>query len=92
MTDTSHRRMTDMGWGDMGGLGLGVMGWCMGWRMTDMGWRRLIARLKLQVIFRNRATIYRALLRKMTHEDKASYDSTPPHTNHCRVTDTSHCK
>jgi len=32
----------------------------------------------LQVIFRKRATSYRALLRKMTYEDKASYDSTPP--------------
>jgi len=38
------------------------------------GWRRL----KLQVIFRKRATIYRALLRKMTNARKASYDSTPP--------------
>jgi len=42
------------------------------------GWRRLIGCLKLQVIFRNRATNYRAVLRKMTHEDKTSYDSTPP--------------
>jgi len=32
----------------------------------------------LQVIFRKRATSYRALLRKMTYEDKASYDSTDP--------------
>jgi len=42
------------------------------------GWRRLIGCLKLQVIFRKRATNYRAFLRKMTYEDKASYDSTPP--------------
>ena len=35
--------------------------------------------LKLQVIFRKRATEYRALLRKMTYEDKASYNSTPPY-------------
>ena len=42
------------------------------------GWRRLIGCLKLQVIFRKRATNYRALLRKMTYEDMASYDSTPP--------------
>ena len=42
------------------------------------GWRRLIGCLKLQVIFRKRATNYRALLRKMTYEDKASYDFTPP--------------
>jgi len=36
------------------------------------GWRRLIGYLQLQVIFRKRATNYRALLRKMTYEDKAS--------------------
>jgi len=36
------------------------------------GWRRLIGCLKLQVIFRKRATNYRALLWKMTYEDKAS--------------------
>ena len=29
-------------------------------------------------LFRKRATNYRALLRKMTCEDEASYDSTPP--------------
>ena len=45
---------------------------------VDTGWRRLIGCLKLQVIFRKRATNYRALLRKITYEDKASYDSTPP--------------
>jgi len=42
-------------------------------------WRRPIGCLKLQVIFCKRATNYRALLRKMTCKDKASYDSTP----HC---------
>jgi len=42
------------------------------------GWRRLVGCLKLQMIFRKRATDYRALLRKMTYKDKASYDSTPP--------------
>jgi len=41
------------------------------------GWRRPIGCLKLQVIFRKIATDYRALLRKMTCKDKASYDSTP---------------
>jgi len=46
------------------------------------GWRRLIDCLKLQVIFRKRATNYMALLQKMTYEDKASYDSTPPCTSH----------
>ena len=39
---------------------------------TDTGWRRLIGCLKLQVIFRKRVTNYRALLRKVTYEDKAS--------------------
>jgi len=34
--------------------------------------------LKLQVFFCKRASNDRALLRKMTNEDKASYDSTPP--------------
>ena len=43
-------------------------------------WRRPIGCLKLQDIFRKRATNYRALLRKMTCEGKASSDSTPPCT------------
>ena len=34
--------------------------------------------LKLKVIFRQKATNYRALLRKMTHKDKASYGFLPP--------------
>ena len=42
------------------------------------GWRRPIGCLKLQVNFRKRATNYRALLRKMTYKDKASYGSSPP--------------
>jgi len=44
----------------------------------DTGWRRLIGCLKLQVNFRKRATNYRALLQKMTYQDKASYGSSPP--------------
>jgi len=44
----------------------------------DTGCRKLIACLKLLVIFRERATNSRALLREMTYENKASYDSTPP--------------
>ena len=44
------------------------------------GWRRLTGCLKLQVIFRKRASNYRALLRKITCKDKTSYDSTPPCT------------
>ena len=43
-----------------------------------IGWRRPIRCLKLQVIFRKRATNYRALLRKITYEDKAPYVSAPP--------------
>jgi len=42
------------------------------------GWRRSIGCLRLQVICRKRATNYRALLRKMTWKDKASYRSSPP--------------
>jgi len=46
------------------------------------GWRRLIRCLELQVIFRKRATNYRAVssLQKMTHEHEASYESSPPCT------------
>ena len=51
------------------------------------GWRRPIGCLKLQVIFRKRATNYRALLRKMTYKDKASYDSSPPCTQFSIVFD-----
>jgi len=36
------------------------------------GWRRPIGCLKLQVIFRKRATNYRTLVRKMTHKYKGS--------------------
>ena len=42
------------------------------------GWRRLIGSPKLQIIFHKRATKYRSLLRKMTHKDKGSYESSPP--------------
>jgi len=41
-------------------------------------WQSLIGCLKLQVNLHKRATNYRALVQKMTYEDKASYDSTPP--------------
>jgi len=44
------------------------------------GWQNPIGCLKLQVMFRKRATIYGALLRKMTCKDKASYGSSPPCT------------
>jgi len=46
----------------------------------DTGWQRLIGCLKLLVIFRKRTTNYRALLRKMTYKDKASYASSAPCT------------
>ena len=46
----------------------------------DTGWRRPIGCLKLQAIFRKRATNYRALLRKMTYRNKAFYDCSPPCT------------
>ena len=44
----------------------------------NTGWRRCIGCLNLQVSFRKRATKYRALSRKMTSKDKASYASSPP--------------
>ena len=44
------------------------------------GWRRLMGSPKLQIIFHKRATKYRSLLRKMTHKDKGSYESSPPCT------------
>jgi len=45
------------------------------WPTLYTGWRRLIGYFKLQVVFRKRATNYRALSRKLTYGDKASYDS-----------------
>ena len=50
--------------------------------VTGTGWRRPIGCLRLQVIFRKRATKYRALLWKMTYKDKASHGSSPPCTLH----------
>ena len=49
------------------------------------GWRRLIGSPKLQIIFHKRATKYRSLLRKMTHKDKGSYESSPPCTRNTHV-------
>ena len=48
---------------------------------SSTGWRKPIGCFKLQDIFRKRATNYRALLRKMSYKDKASYDSKPPCSN-----------
>ena len=42
------------------------------------GWPRPAGCLRLQVCFRKRTTHYRALLRKTTCKDKASYGSLPP--------------
>jgi len=42
-------------------------------------WRRPIGWLKLQVVFCNRATKYRALLRTIIFKDQASYRSLPPY-------------
>ena len=40
--------------------------------LTGTGWRKCTGCLKLQFNVRNRATTHRALLRKMTYQDKAS--------------------
>jgi len=45
--------------------------------MRTTGWQRPIGCLKLQVIFRKRATNYRTLWRKMTCKDKGSCASSP---------------
>ena len=44
------------------------------------GWRRPIGCLISCITFRKLAANYRALLRKMTYKDKASYESSPPCT------------
>jgi len=49
------------------------------WRAAAPGLKPLrLPRAQLQVIFRKRATNYRAVLRKMTYKDKASYGSSGP--------------
>ena len=48
--------------------------------LSRTGWQRCIGCLKLQVFFRKRATNYRDLLWKLTYNDKASYESSPPCT------------
>jgi len=47
-------------------------------------WRRPKRCLKLEVIFRKRATNYRALLWKINYEDTASYGSSPPCTKYAQ--------
>jgi len=65
-------------WYDLFDLNI-FMTWlmCMSDRQNT-GWRSCIGCLKLQVSFRKRATNYRALWRKMTYQNKASYASWPP--------------
>ena len=55
---------------------------CVTWLTTrdTTGWRIPIGCLKLKVIFRERATNYRALLLKMTWKDHVSYGSLSPCT------------
>jgi len=50
---------------------------------SHTGWRRCIGCLKLQVSFRKWATNYRALLRKTTYKDEASYVWSPPCMSFC---------
>jgi len=47
-------------------------------RLEGTEWQRPRGCLKLQVIFRKKCPNYRALLRKMTYKDKASYGSRDP--------------
>jgi len=61
-------------------------------KSAPTGWRRPIGCLKLQVISHQRATNYRALLRKMTHKDKASNGSSPPYTRCHTMTRNFRCK
>jgi len=79
-------------------LGLGIDHWVRGQyvnlnlRRVATGWRRPIGCLKLKVIFRKRATNYRALLRKMSYIDKASYFSTLSCTARSRKDETPSCR
>jgi len=52
--------------------------WLIHMQTPGTGWRRPIGCLDLQVFCHKRATNYRALLRKMTYNDVASYGSSPP--------------
>jgi len=53
---------------------------CMQTFTRETGWRRPIGCLKMHIVFRKRATNHRALWRKITFKDKASYGSSPPCT------------
>ena len=55
------------------------MGSCIGGSLHCSEWRIPIGCLKLQVIFRKRATNSRALSRKIAYSDKTSYGSSPPY-------------
>jgi len=52
-----------------------IKSWEIRHRALHTEWQRPLGCPKLQIIFRKRAINYRALLRKMTYEDKASYNS-----------------
>jgi len=56
------------------------IGYCNTLFDSITGWWRLIGSPNLQIIFHKRATKYRSLLRKMTYNDKGSYESSPPCT------------
>jgi len=66
---------------------LGIFKCCFVERVLITGWRRLIRSPKLHIIFHKRAAEYRALLLKMTYEDKGSYESSPPCTFATWMTD-----
>ena len=57
------------------------------WPVTFIctGRQRPLRCLKLQIIFHKRAINYRALLRKITYKDTASYASSPPYRIICEM-------
>jgi len=61
-------------------------------REGNTGWRRLIGSPKLQIIFHQRATKHKSLLREMTYKDKGSYESLPPCTESVGVTECSYVR
>jgi len=77
----SHRYMSDIWrWNFLVLVGDSMWGLLHEWVRSHSGtwWRRPIGCLKLLIISRKRATNHRALMRKMTYKDKASYGSSPP--------------
>jgi len=77
-----YKFLSTISWMLDGGTVIGTnqnkwMGGNLKWRRMGTGWRRCIRCLN-EVSFRKSATNYRALLRKMTYKDKASYSSSTP--------------